>query len=160
VVSVTIECLSREAFSTKYEMATLVKLSVFILRPTYISHFRPATRHYASLLQDSLRLCALACSRFRLILLAVGLVDLLPLLSPALTISTALRSQSLGFSNGCKNTLSISLLTALNTSTPFEMEDPSSIRYPTSCCIQSQKSGFSLRAESFICPGQLKVLSR
>jgi hypothetical protein len=52
--------------------------------------------------------------------LAVGFVDLLLLLSPAATISTALRLHSLGFSNRCKNKQLISLCTRLNTSTPFE----------------------------------------
>jgi hypothetical protein len=43
-------------------------------------------------------------------------------------ISTALRSHSLGFSNRCKNTELISLLTRLSTATPFEIEDPSCTR--------------------------------
>jgi hypothetical protein len=73
-------------------------------------------------------LCAPGCSRFPPALLAVGLVELLLLLH-VLPISTALRSQSLGFSYKCKNTQPVSLFTTLNTSTPFTMEDPSSIRY-------------------------------
>jgi hypothetical protein len=77
----------------------------------------------------SLPMCALACSRFPLLLLAVGFVDLLMLLSPVVTISTALLSHSLGFPNRCKNKQLISLFTLLNTSTPFEMKEPCSIRY-------------------------------
>jgi hypothetical protein len=94
----------------------------------YPSHLGWLNRNYlyVRLQQDSLSLllCTQACSRFPPPLLALGFVDL-PMLSPAVTISTALRSQSLGFSNRCKNAQLILLFTLLNTSTPFETEDPS-----------------------------------
>jgi hypothetical protein len=84
--------------------------------------------NYASLFRHAMPLCTPGCSRFPPALLAVGLVELL-LLLPILPISTALRSHSLGFSNKCKNTQSVSLFTLPNTSTPFKMKDPSSTRY-------------------------------
>jgi hypothetical protein len=74
-------------------------------------------------------LCALACSRFPPPLPAVGFVDLLLLLSSILTISMAVRPQSLGFSHRCKNKQLMSSFTLLNTSTPFEIEDTFNINY-------------------------------
>jgi hypothetical protein len=87
-------------------------------------------RRVASLLWDALpsrTLLASSCFPPSQPQPAVGFVEL-PLLSPALTLSTTFLSHCLGFSKRCKNTQLISLFTLLNTSTPFEMEDPS-IRY-------------------------------
>jgi hypothetical protein len=115
------------------------------------SHLGRLNRYYASLLRDSLLLGTLACSRFPQPLLTVGFVVLLIVLSLVLTILVASLSHSVGFSSRCKNMQLISLLTRLSTSTPFEMEDPSSIRY-------RRPASFSRKMASTSPPGQYLVV--